>query len=185
MTVSTHNKWTLFRRAHVAWAFLYKVFLDGHDLFFFRSNSLPLPPCHLHVRGFPAFWSCSVFSVSTSILVLIYAHVLYLSIYSSSSSVALFFILHHWANDVMSIIRELLESSSRIGRYPYISCTTSYHILLSSKMYVSVEQVFLTECTYVLVDLLPELWTLWRTIPESQIDQGISRIDFAPCCCCL
>ena len=71
MTVWTHNKWTLFRRAHIKWALLRQVLLvDGYDLLFSRSNSLLRSPGHLHVPGYPAFWSCSVFSVSIHVLVL-------------------------------------------------------------------------------------------------------------------
>lgn len=179
MTVWTHDKWTLFRRAHVAWALLHKVLLDGHDLLFFRSNSLPLPPCHLHGRGYPAFWSCSVFSISNRVLVLIYIHVLYLSIHSSSSSssAALFVILHHWANDVTSIIRKLPETSSLIGRYPYIMCTTSHPFLIQN---VRVYRVSVPDWMYVRSG-----WPTSRTLNSPNNDQGISMIDFAPSCCCL
>lgn len=167
MTVWTHNESTLFRRAHVTWALLRQVLLDGYASLFSRSNSLLRSPCHLHVPGYPAFQSCSVFSVSIRVLVLIYAHVLSLSIYSSSSPADLFFIFHHWAHDVTSIIRTLRDIFTNRKTCAHFV----YHILCFWILYVRICRVFLSECTYVLLDLLPELWTLWRTIPDRSGNQ--------------
>lgn len=126
MTVWFHNKWTLFKRVDVRRALLCQVLLDGYDLLFPRTNYLLRSPCHLHVPGYPAFWLCSVFSVSIRVLILIYARVLYLSIYSSLLRICpLFSIIEH-----MTSRRSLkLSGTSSLIRktcaHNVILCTTS------------------------------------------------------------